>query len=129
MATRRKKTPDEVAEARKRSNENLKPFKPGETGNPNGRPRGASVTSAIRRQLDKEAVQMRGGQPVATGRTTAEHLADVAINKALRGDFKFFRYLVDRVEGRTPLVITPRSGDPRQELAELLGIDPEQLPE
>lgn len=131
MATKRKPA-DEVAESRERSKANLKPpWKPGESGNANGRPKGASVTAALRRQLNKEGmVRKRPGGPLEpSGREVAEHLAQVAIDKALRGDFKFFRYITDRLEGRTPVVVSPRSGDPRQELADLLGIDAEQLPD
>ncbi len=74
--------------------DNLKPFKPGQCGNPNGRPKGSGVTDRLKKLLDEE-VTLKGKQT-----TMAEALAQVVLNKALKGDHKFVKELLDRVEGK-----------------------------
>src|SRR5262249_6157155 len=69
-------------------------FKPGQSGNPGGRPRTAKVSEACR---DKLASFIPGD---AEGRTYAEGIADKLVQLALRGDIRAAQELADRAEGR-----------------------------
>ncbi len=72
---------------------NLKPFKPGQSGNPAGRPKKALLSDALRRQL-AEAVQ---GAPE---KTIAEHIARALIREAVSGNVQAIREIGDRTEGK-----------------------------
>lgn len=69
-------------------------YKPGESGNLKGRPKGSGVTDRLRALLDEE-VDL-GGKKM----TMAEALAKVVVKKALKGDHKFVKELLDRTEGK-----------------------------
>jgi hypothetical protein len=88
-------------------------WKPGESGNPLGRPRGAknTVESYLRRYLAKgyepdaalEIAAEKAGvdyKLINRGATIADVLAQIQIQKALRGDQEAYREVVDRTEGR-----------------------------
>ncbi|MCL4197713.1 MAG: hypothetical protein KJZ69_09510 [Phycisphaerales bacterium] len=65
-------------------------FAPGVSGNPRGRPRaGASLAELIRAELDR---------PMRGGRTRKERLAEVIVERALDGDHRFCRLILERVE-------------------------------
>lgn len=65
---------------------NLRPWRAGQPSpNPNGRPRGQCVTSALRRLLDQG--------------NTAEQIAAVIVREALKGDIDFVKVLLDRTDG------------------------------
>ena len=60
-------------------------FQPGESGNPKGRPPERPITEAIRARLsDDDAIRK---------------LADVVVEKALAGNYRFVRELLDRIDG------------------------------
>lgn len=64
--------------------ENLKPWKPGQSGNPNGRPpKGEALTDILREKVDKDAI--------------AEKLIQMAMEK---GDIVALRYIYDRIDGK-----------------------------
>ena len=63
-------------------------FKPGESGNPRGRPPERPIAAAIRARLDRNDGAAIGD------------IADVVVAKARHGDFRFVRELLDRVDGR-----------------------------
>jgi hypothetical protein len=65
-------------------------WKKGQSGNPNGRPKGESITATLRRLLEQEH----------NGRTVQEILAEKVIREALSGKYNFAKELFDRVEGR-----------------------------
>ena len=67
-------------------------FKPGQSGNPSGRPRGRSITAELRKMLD----QGLGGKDPATA------MARIAYQRALKGDWKFWNSIVERVDGKVP---------------------------
>lgn len=69
-------------------------FKPGQSGNPKGRPKGSGVTDKLRALLDEE-VDLKGSKL-----TMKEALAKVIINKAMKGDHKFVKEVLDRTEGK-----------------------------
>jgi hypothetical protein len=65
-------------------------FKPGQSGNPKGRPQGTSLTAIIKRVL---AEQDGNG-------TKADKLIEVAMRAARTGDFRVFKELIDRNDGK-----------------------------
>ena len=62
-------------------------FQPGQSGNPKGRPPGP-MTALLRDTLDANDGEL------------IETLVQTAIDKALSGDFRFFREILDRVDGK-----------------------------
>lgn len=69
--------------------DNLKPFKPGQSGNPGGRPKGSpSVTAVIRRLLEDEE--------------TVEKLGKAILSQAARGNGAAMKLVVDRIDGPLP---------------------------
>ena len=83
--------------SRIRSLANLKPFKPGQSGNPGGRPKGI-VARSVRKQLKVE---------LAAGVRQVDCLADAMIQKAIRGDVGAATFVRDTSDGR------PGSSDDR----------------
>ena len=63
-------------------------FRPGESGNPRGRPLERPLTAALREVLDAN-----DGELIKT-------LVQVAIDKAKGGDFRFWKELMDRSDGK-----------------------------
>ncbi len=88
---------------------NLRPFQKGVSGNPGGRPRGSSVSAALRRL-------------VAEG-NTADEIAQVIVAKAREGDIDFLRLLLDRAEGGVMKQIQLSAPKPPEEmtLEEIVG--------
>jgi hypothetical protein len=73
---------------------NLKPFKPGQSGNPNGRPKSITLSEAYRKML----ATVDDTDPEK--RTRAEVLAEQMYVKAKAGDVPALREIADRVEGK-----------------------------
>jgi len=69
-------------------------FKPGQSGNPKGRPKSITLSEAYRRELAK--VDPNDSE----GRSFAEVLAEQMIVKARGGDVSALRELGDRTEGK-----------------------------
>ena len=99
---------------------NLRPFKKGQSGNPGGRPAGASITALVRAELQKPSAE----DPTITN---GEMLAKTVTNLALAGD-----------KVMAPLVWRYMDGDPKaaaemslrelaEHLAERLGLDAGEL--
>ena len=74
--------------------ENLKPWKPGESGNPGGRPKTKPLTEELQRLLKQEA-------PKGEGRTWAALIAEALLTKAREGDVRAITELANRVEGKS----------------------------
>lgn len=68
-------------------------FQKGVSGNPSGRPPGPTLSSKIRAALDKPDL----ADPTIT---CADRMIQTAIDKACRGDFRYFLALLERIEGR-----------------------------
>ncbi len=93
--------------------ENLTPFEPGTSGNPNGRPKG--VPNSKVRLLRLLELTQKKKNPV-TGLeeefTVAEQMDMAMIAKALKGDINAYKEIVDRLEGRAKQEIdTNLTGD------------------
>jgi len=71
--------------------QNLKPWKPGQSGNPGGRPKRDSITSALLQQLEQQNTDSE---------TIADSIAAVLVKRALSGDVRAIREIADRTEGK-----------------------------
>ena len=63
-------------------------WKPGQSGNPGGRPRTRPMTNALKALLDKDDQKLLKG------------LVTVAAQKAIKGDFRFWKEIMDRSDGK-----------------------------
>lgn len=77
---------------------NLKPCKPGETHNPNGRPKGQRNYSTIRWEAFKRIGEARNMTP----EEVEQLLVTSGLEKALTGDATFYRDDLDRAYGKPP---------------------------
>jgi hypothetical protein len=66
-------------------------FKPGQSGNPGGRPNTAVISTAIRERLKEE---YRSGD-----KTVTEEFVEAAIKKARNGDLRALQILIEHAEG------------------------------
>lgn len=78
------------------SNSNLKPFEPGKSGNPGGRPKDY-ISEIIRRKLLEKNV---AGKPKAE--IVADALIELTSDPKMRGFVPAIKELLDRMEGRVP---------------------------
>jgi hypothetical protein len=74
--------------------QNLKPFQPGQSGNPGGRPKSAAMSQALR-----AALELPPGEKCQP-QTEAEAIAESLIRQAKRGSVKAAVLICDRTEGR-----------------------------
>src|ERR1017187_9707883 len=93
--------------------EEAKPFmwKPGESGNPGGRPKKKPLTDAYAALLAKLIPNDK------EGRTFAEAIAQAMIKEAVKGKVNAASEIADRIEGKSLQRVAVSDGDP---LAELL---------
>lgn len=70
-------------------------WKPGESGNPAGRPRGSGLTDKLRRLLDEP------DQDDPT-RTVADRLIEAVVHEARRGNVRLIELIFDRMDGPIP---------------------------
>ncbi len=75
-------------------------YKPGQSGNPSGKPAHSSISKALRARLAEPALGDK------LGRTIATLIADSWIAEAVRGNVPALASLADRTEGR-PLISAP----------------------
>ena len=79
--------------------EGAKPFKPGKSGNPKGRPKGARSLSTILREMLEEPIDI-----VVDGKKERREFREVFIRKLLKkandGDMRAIQEIFDRVEGK-----------------------------
>ncbi len=84
-------------------------WKPGQSGNPAGRPKSLTLSEAYRRELAK----IDDTDPQK--RTPAEVLAETMIKRAKTGDVPALKEIADRVEGKAKQTIT-LSTDRREQM-------------
>jgi hypothetical protein len=82
---------------KKRGNpQNLKPFKKGQSGNPKGYPKGQRNFSTIFKEALRRIAEVKEMAP--TDIEDAIHVK--AIEKALKGDFFYYKELNERIHGK-----------------------------
>lgn len=90
--------------AKQQKGEHLKDhqFRPGQSGNPNGRPKGSGILSELRKSLDKKKLL---GKPLPEGKTARELIGEAILYHVIRGNAAYCKQLLDRIYGRVPLRI------------------------
>lgn len=72
----------------RRNTEGLQaPWKPGESGNPGGRPKGTSITARLRKLVEQNEGEV------------AEALCKAIVKAGLKGDYRFVKEILDRLDG------------------------------
>ena len=89
-------TPEEVQEVRRR---NLKPWKPGQSGNLKGRPKAKYVFSDCLRAIAQQKVK---GKAKRQGLTHMQSMALTAFERAEAGNIEAIKLVVERTEGKVP---------------------------
>ena len=69
-------------------------FQPGQSGNPNGRPKGTQALSDNLRSLL--------AQKTADGRTNGDLIVSKLVEKAQAGEIDALKVILDRVDGKVP---------------------------
>lgn len=100
-----------MADAKPKRNKHT--FKPGQSGNPKGRPKGELRISEVLR-LDSQVVLEKFGKAHNKTGTRAELLSEILWDMALRGNLKAIELILDRLEGKPigALELTGRGGGP-----------------
>lgn len=81
-------------------------FKPGQSGNPAGRPKGVKyVSEAVREFLERALAP-------GSEYSLADALAKALIDQALAGDVSALREVMDRAEGKVAVAVTGADGGP-----------------
>jgi Family of unknown function (DUF5681) len=95
--------------------ENLRPFQPGQSGNPSGRPKRRPVSEAYSAGLSAELpTALRRQLNLPVGSTWAEAVAAGTIRSAVKGNHAASRELREALEGKSTqrLELTGESGGP-----------------
>jgi hypothetical protein len=95
--------------------DNLRPWKPGESGNPGGRPKKMPLSDAYRELMEEP---FPGD---LNSKTWAQVIALAVATKAASGDPKAAAHIADRLEGKAPQAIQV-SGSDGQEAATTITI-------
>lgn len=98
---------NQIAKPKHPGSENLRPFKPGQSGNPAGRPKGARSRSTIIREILERAAltKITEAQREAMGedydpQTLADQIAAAIALKAASGDVAAFNAIMDSGYGK-----------------------------
>ena len=93
-------------------------WKPGESGNPEGRPPGKSITSFLKERLEMGSYTVVKGELLnekmeRTGKfvnirmkiTSKDELVAALLSQAKKGNIRAIECILDRIEGRPPLSV------------------------
>jgi len=83
-------------------------WKPGQSGNPKGRPRKQPLTDALEELVLGGMISQKNGEAIPT----SVALARVAIRQALQGDFRFYQELMNRIDGKVADRLAGHDGGP-----------------
>jgi len=75
---------------------NLKPFKKGQSGNPNGRPKGQKNYKTLYKEALLKIAESKG----KTADEIEQDLATAGIMHAIKGNFSFYKDVMDRIHGK-----------------------------
>jgi hypothetical protein len=75
-------------------------FQPGNRANPEGRPKGRTLSEEIRLALEKNVLC---GKPLPDGMTASEALAEAILFHAIQGAAAYANIALDRTEGKVPV--------------------------
>ena len=89
-------------------------WQPGESGNPAGRPPKQPLKAALLAHLDDEP-------------DLAKRLVRAGIERALAGDFRYWKELFDRLDGKVPPAEPESEFDDLIDYADMPEIEPESL--
>lgn len=89
-----------------KNTDNLRSWKPGQSGNPKGKPKGMTFRSKLRELL---ASTEANGKPIEGGKTVMDKLIEVAVREALKGNYQFYSAIMDRHDGNVNSY--PKEGD------------------
>lgn len=76
-------------------------FQPGQSGNPSGRPKGTISLTHKLKKIMTMPVRIKG-QAFNPDRLYADLFVEMAVCAATVGDFKFFKEVFDRLDGKVP---------------------------
>jgi hypothetical protein len=113
--------------AEKRRLANLKPFRPGESGNPDGRPPAPKCLRDLAKRIGTEAYSGASQKYLGKGYSNLEVMLRIAWDIALTGAPWAIVYLSDRMEGRPKQPVELE--DKRGPLSHLMGKSDEELAE
>jgi len=83
------------------SKEDLKPFKPGQSGNPKGKPKGTlSMTTLLRAALDKKFKRKNPFTGKMENLPFCEWVNVGLLAKAMKGDVKAVTHIYERIDGK-----------------------------
>lgn len=89
-----------MATPRDASNANLKPWKPGQSGNPSGRPKRQPISDAYRKIADRPFNEKTKNRK-RPGATFAEHAAHQQFLCAIAGDTAAIKEIREAIEGKS----------------------------
>jgi hypothetical protein len=115
-ASKPKLTPEE---RRAKAIANLNPFKPGQSGNPSGRPKTKPITDALFQILHEKVPEDK------EGRTYLRLMVRAIAREAVKGKTQAFSEIVDRVEGKAPQTMS-LTGEGGEGPVAFLDLTPEQ---
>ena len=105
-------------------------FKAGNRANPGGRPKGRSITAAIRDYAERRDI---AGHAITAGRTVADTVVETLFRLALKGDLIAIKLILDRHDGPVRAAAeqddsTANAIDPEVARRILEAVDPDTLP-
>lgn len=95
----------------------LKPFQPGKSGNPKGRPpKVKCIPDILKRITDEELppsmrAKMQALYPDMQDATFLEAIMRVVVSRAIRGDSWAVQFIAERTEGKVTDVLSVQRGD------------------
>lgn len=99
------------------------PWKPGQSGNPKGRPKGRRLTDILREALDSQEI---GGVPIEGGERVADVFVRAVLGHAVQsGNASIIKEIFDRIDGRVPKAAPAQPDDaPAKPRIEIPDSDP-----
>ena len=117
-----KKSTDKIS-GRNRGLQNLKPFKKGESGNPNGRPKGRKDYATLFREAIIIIAELNKVDP----ESIEAKIVQKGISEALKGDYRFYKDHLDRMHGSAQQNVKTE-GEITVNIVKYAGDDTTQLP-